>query len=323
MKKISKYKIDNGILIALILFAIISVLTIYSAQNLLNQSFSNLYLKQIMWYAVGFLLSYFIIFIGNDFFIKNAKIFYIIGIISLILVLIFGKEINYAKCWFVLPGIGNVQPSEFMKIILIITLANVINKFREEYDNPTLKEEFLFLLKIMIIVLVPSILTFLQPDTGVVLIYLLITFIMLFISGIRLRWFLIIISILLLSVGSVLVIYFLDTDLFIKIFGSSFFLRVDRLLDWSSGSGYQLGNGMTAIGSSGLFGSGFAKTPIYFPEPQTDFIFAVYSSNFGFVGSTALILLIIYFDIKLIVISLNNNKTINKYLIAGILGMLI
>ena len=61
MKKISKYKIDNGILIALILFAIISVLTIYSAQNLLNQSFSNLYLKQIMWYAVGFLLSYFII----------------------------------------------------------------------------------------------------------------------------------------------------------------------------------------------------------------------------------------------------------------------
>lgn len=323
MKKISKYKIDNGILIALILFAIISVLTIYSAQNLLNQSFSNLYLKQIMWYAVGFLLSYFIIFIGNDFFIKNAKIFYIIGIISLILVLIFGKEINYAKCWFVLPGIGNVQPSEFMKIILIITLANVINKFREEYDNPTLKEEFLFLLKIMIIVLVPSILTFLQPDTGVVLIYLLITFIMLFISGIRLRWFLIIISILLLSVGSVLVIYFLDTDLFIKIFGSSFFLRVDRLLDWSSGSGYQLGNGMTAIGSSGLFGSGFAKTPIYFPEPQTDFIFAVYSSNFGFVGSTALILLIIYFDIKLIVISLNNNKNINKYLIAGILGMLI
>ena len=323
MKNISKYKIDNGILIALILFAIISVLTIYSAQNLLNQSFSNLYLKQIMWYAVGFLLSYFIIFIGNDFFIKNAKIFYIIGIISLILVLIFGKEINYAKCWFVLPGIGNVQPSEFMKIILIITLANVINKFREEYDNPTLKEEFLFLLKIMIIVLVPSILTFLQPDTGVVLIYLLITFIMLFISGIRLRWFLIIISILLLSVGSVLVIYFLDTDLFIKIFGSSFFLRVDRLLDWSSGSGYQLGNGMTAIGSSGLFGSGFAKTHIYFPEPQTDFIFAVYSSNFGFVGSTALILLIIYFDIKLIVISLNNNKNINKYLIAGILGMLI
>ena len=151
MKKISKYKIDNGILIALILFAIISVLTIYSAQNLLNQSFSNLYLKQIMWYAVGFLLSYFIIFIGNDFFIKNAKIFYIIGIISLILVLIFGKEINYAKCWFVLPGIGNVQPSEFMKIILIITLANVINKFREEYDNPTLKEEFLFLLKIMMV----------------------------------------------------------------------------------------------------------------------------------------------------------------------------
>lgn len=323
MKKISKYKVDNGILIALIAFAIISVLTIFSAQNLLDSSFNNLYLKQIMWYSVGFLLAYFIIFIGNDFFIKNAKIFYIIGIISLILVLIFGKEINYAKCWFVIPGIGNVQPSEFMKIILIITLSNIINKFREEYTNPTVKEEFIFLLKVMLIVLIPSILTFLQPDTGVVLIYLLITFIMLFISGIRLRWFLLIISILLLLVGSVLVVYFIDTDLFIKIFGSSFFLRVDRLLDWSSGSGYQLKNGMTAIGSSGLFGSGFNKTPIYFPEPQTDFIFAVFSSNFGFVGSVLLILLIIYFDIKLIIISLNNSKNINKYIIAGILGMLI
>ena len=323
MKKISKYKIDNGILIALILFAIISVLTIFSAQSLLDSSYHNLYLKQIMWYAIGFLLSYFIIFIGNDFFIKNAKIFYVIGIISLILVLIFGKEINYAKCWFVIPGIGNFQPSEFMKIILIITLSNMINNFREKYKEPSLKEEFIFLLKILGIVLIPSVLTFLQPDTGVVLIYLLITFIMLFISGIRYRWFIILISIIIVSVGSVLIIYFLNTDLFIKIFGTSFFLRVDRLLDWSNGSGYQLENGMTAIGSSGLFGNGFAKTPIYFPEPQTDFIFAVYASNFGLIGSIALITLIIYFDIKLVMISLNCNNNINKYLIAGILGMLI
>lgn len=65
----------------------------------------------------------------------------------------------------------------------------MISKFNEEYPNPSIKEEFVFLLKIAIIVLIPSILTFLQPDTGVVLIYLLITFVMLFISGIRYRWF--------------------------------------------------------------------------------------------------------------------------------------
>ena len=323
MKNISKYKIDNSLLIVIIIFAIISVISIFSAQSLLSSSYSNLYIKQIMWFGVGFILAYFIMFIGNNFFLKNYKLLYIIGIISLILVLIIGKEINYAKCWFVIPGIGNFQPSEFMKIILIITLANMINKFHEDYNNPTVKQEFIFLLKIIFIVFIPSLLTFLQPDTGVVLIYLLITTVMLFISGIRYRWFLILITILLATVGSVLLIYFINTDLFIKIFGTDFFLRVDRLLDWSSGSGYQLGNGLTAIGSSGIFGHGFNHTPIYIPEPQTDFIFAVFTSNFGLIGAILLIGLILFFDIKLILIAINSSKNINKYLISGIIGMLI
>ena len=323
LKNISKYKIDNGILISLIIFAIISIFTIWSSQSLLGDSFNNLYIRQIMWYGVGFILAYFIMFIGNNLIIKNAKILYIIGVISLILVLFFGKEINYAKCWFVIPGIGNVQPSEFMKIILIVMLANMTQKFHEKYDKPTVGEEFIFLIKVLIMVLIPSILTFMQPDTGVVLIYLLITMIMLFISGIRYRWFILLGTILLLTVGTILVVYFINTDLFIKIFGTDFFLRVDRLLDWSSGSGYQLENGLTAIGSSGLFGHGFNHTPIYFPEPQTDFIFAVFASNFGLIGSIILIGLIIYFDVKLILIAINSDKFINKYLIAGIIGMLI
>ena len=323
MKNISKYKIDNSLLVIIVVFAIISVLSIFSAQHLLSDAYNNLYIKQIMWFGVGFILAYFIMFIGNNILLKNYKILYIIGIISLILVLIFGKEINYAKCWFVIPGLGNVQPSEFMKIIIIITLANMINKFHEDYNNPSVRQEFIFLMKIIFIVLIPSILTFLQPDTGVVLIYLLITAVMLFVSGIRYRWFVILFSILLFSIGSVLIIYFINTDLFIKIFGTDFFLRVDRLLDWSSGSGYQLENGLTAIGSSGLFGHGFNHTPIYIPEPQTDFIFAVFTSNFGLIGAILLIGLILFFDIKLIIIAINSSKNINKYIISGIIGMLI
>ena len=323
MKNISKYKIDNSILVVLIVFAIISIISIWSAQQLLGPSFNDLYIKQIMWFIGGFILAYFIMFVGNNFFLKNYKLLYIIGVLSLILVLIFGKEINYAKCWFVIPGIGNVQPSEFMKIILIITLANMINKFHEDNYSPTLKQEFLFLIKIAIIVFIPSILTFLQPDTGVVLIYLLITIVMLFVSGIRYRWFVILIAILAATVGSILLIYFVNTDLFIKLFGTDFFLRIDRLLDWSSGSGFQLEKGMTAIGSSGLFGHGIGNTPIYFPEPQTDFIFAVFTSNFGIIGAIALIGLIIFFDVKLILIAMNSGKNINKYLISGIIGMLI
>ena len=199
----------------------------------------------------------------------------------------------------------------------------MIHKFNEDFQNPTLKEEFYFLIKIGIIVLIPSILTFLQPDTGVVLIYLLITIVMLFIGGIRYRWFIILFSVLALAIASVLTIYFIDTDLFVNIFGTDFFLRVDRLLDWSNKSGYQLENGISAIGSGGFFGNGFNQTPIYFPEPQTDFIFAVYASNFGFLGSTLLLILIIFFDIKLILTALKSKNEINKYIIAGIVGMLI
>ena len=319
--KLKDFKIDKWLLIIVILFSIISTLTIGSAQILINRT--DLMTKQIMWYAIGFVLIFIVMKIKNDFFIKYTWIFYIIGIILLGLLLIFGTPVNNAKCWFTIPGIGTFQPSEFVKIILIITLATMINKFNTEYKNPRCIDEFIFIIKIIFIILIPSLLTFLQPDTGVVLIYLLITFIMLFISGIRYRWFVLAITLLVLVIGSVVTIYFIDKDLFIKIFGTSFFLRIDRLLDWSSSSGYQLENGLAAIGSGGILGYGINNTPIYFPEPQTDFIFAVYASNFGFIGSSILILLIAIFDIKLILLALKTKKNINKYIISGILGMLI
>lgn len=322
MRSISKYKIDISILICIILFAIISIISIGSAQKLLSDEV-NLVIKQIIWYIVGFGLIALISFIGNKFLYKNAWILYIVGVLSLILVLIFGAEINNARCWFKIPGIGNLQPSEFMKIILIIVLGRIINDFKEKYNDPTIKQEFIFLIKVCIVVGIPSVLTFLQPDTGVVLIYLLITFIMLFISGIRYRWFLLVLGIFGVAVGFVLLTYFLNNDLFIKIFGSSFFLRVDRLLDWSSGSGYQLENGITAIGSGGLLGYGLNNTPIYFPEPQTDFIFAVFSNNFGFIGSMVLIGLIAFFDLRLVRLAIESPSNTNKYIIGGIIGMLI
>jgi len=322
VKNASKYKVDISIILCIILFAIISVVTIGSAEKLLTDS-NNLMFKQSIWYIVGFIFAGIILFLGNHLLYKNSWFLYIFGVSLLILVLIFGKEINHAKCWFQIPGIGTFQPSEFMKIILIITLARMINKFKIKYNNPTILQEFKFLLKIGIVVGIPSILTFLEPDTGVVLIYLLITIVMLFIAGIRYRWFGIVFGICLGFVGIVLITYFINNDLFINIFGSSFFLRVDRLLDWSSGSGYQLENGITSIGSGGLIGYGINNTPIYFPEPQTDFIFAVFANNFGFIGSIILIGLICYFDLRLVKLAIESPNNINKYVISGIIGMLI
>ncbi len=323
MKNVSKYKVDKFILIPMFLFVIISLLTIHSSQKLLPSFMNNLYIKQLLWYVLGFIIAYFIMFIGNNYIYRNIWFIYIIGVLSLLGLLLFAEPINDARCWFTIPGIGTIQPSEFMKIILIITLAKMVNKFNDDFANPTVKEEFIFLLKIATIVFIPSILTFLQPDTGVVLIYLIITIVILFISGIRYRWFAILFGSLAILIGFVLLVYFINTDMFINLFGTNFFLRVDRLLDWSSKTGYQLENGLSAIGAGGFFGNGLGNTPIYFPEPQTDFIFAVYANNFGFIGSIFLIGLIIFFDTYLISVAINTNKNINKYVIAGIVGMLL
>lgn len=323
MKKISKYKVDPYILIILAIFAVISVVTISSAETMLNSDMSGLFIKQALWYGLGFALAYFIMFIGNDWIYKNIWIFYGIGILLLISLLLFADPINNARCWFTIPEVGTVQPSEFMKIILIITIATLIHNFNEDNPNPSIKEEFMFLVKIGIVVLIPSALTFLQPDTGVVLIYLIIAFVMLFVSGIRYRWFVIAFGVIAAALASVMIVYFLSNDLFIKLFGTDFFLRVDRLLDWSDKSGFQLENGMSAIGAGGMIGAGLKQTPVYFPEPQTDFIFAVFASNFGFLGTAVLLGLIVFFDIRIIMIALKNDNNINKYVAAGIIGMLI
>ena len=85
----------------------------------------------------------------------------------------------------------------------------------------------------------------------------------------------------------------------------------------------QLENSIAAIGSAGLFGHGFNKTPIYFPESSTDFIFAVFASNFGLIGVIILLGIIIFFDLNIYFLKDKKIEDTNKYIIAGILGMLL
>ena len=146
---------------------------------------------------------------------------------------------------------------------------------------------------------------------------------MLFVSGIRYRWFVFAFGFLAIVIGVILATYLLNQEMFIKIFGIDFFYRIDRLLDWKSGSGMQLENSLMAIGSGGLFGKGFGKTPIYFPEPQTDFIFAVFASNYGLFGSIILIAILVFLDVKIINLGIKSVNNTNKYAIAGIVGMLL
>ena len=104
--------------------------------------FQNYWMKQIIWYVIGFGLAYFMMFLGNKFLYNNAWWFYIVGVISLLLVLFIGKEINSAKCWFQIKYIGSIQPSEFMKVFLIIILSRLIRDFNDQYSNPSVNAEY-------------------------------------------------------------------------------------------------------------------------------------------------------------------------------------
>lgn len=315
-----KINLDKTLILYVSIFAIISLISIYSASMYLSKTLGNLVLKQAMWYAVGTLFIFIIYKLKISFFIKISPYIYLFNVILLLGLLFVGPVINGSRCWYIIEGIGSFQPSEFMKISLVLIEAYIIDKFSSKEKNA--KNEFKLIALIFIVFLIPSILTFLEPDTGAVIIYFIITLLMLFISGIRLRWFIIGISMLIIIVASFLAFFFLKQDMFIKIFGSDFFYRIDRVINWQNGSGMQLENSLAAIGSSGILGHGFNKTPLYFPEAGTDFIFSVYASNFGLIGSCIFILLVVLFDIHLIKVGMSS-KSIYKYIISGILGIFI
>ena len=321
--KLEKVTWNINLIICLFLFMIISVITIYSAQTYLSPSLGNLSLKQLIWYLIGIIIILITVRIGHENIYKHSKFLYLIGNVLLLLLLFFATPINNSKCWFIIPGIGSFQPSEFMKIFLIVIVGVTVSRSLEDKKSLSLKDELILILKVIILFLIPSILTFLEPDTGVVMIYFIICISILFLSTIRKLWFIISLGILILLLGGFLYLYFCNQNTFVDIFGTDLFYRIDRLLDWKNGTGMQLENSLTAIGSSGILGHGFNKTPIYFPESGTDFIFAVYSSNFGLLGSIILVFLIIYFDLTLIKIAKKAKNNTDKFVVIGITCMLI
>lgn len=316
-----KEKTKYEIIIPLIIFFVISVISIFSASLSINSK--QIVTKQVIWYLIGFIILIITPKKIINKIIDNSFIFYLIGNAFLLLLLIFGTEVNGSKCWFILPGIGSFQPSEFMKLILILTNAKIFNIFDLRYKKRSMKEDIKLFFIILLITLIPSILTFLEPDTGMVIIYFLISFIMLFVYGIRKSIFIILILIMIISSSVFLYFYFNYQDNFINIFGTSFFYRVDRLLDWSNKSGMQLTNALAAIKAAGLFGFGVGNTPIYIPEPHTDFIFSVFASNFGLTGTLILIITIIIFDVGLLKAANNTNDKSKKYIIIGFVSMIL
>lgn len=308
------------IIICLVLFFFISIISIYSSSFILSSEYKYLYIKQLLWYLLGFIVIFILYKKKKGFFYKYDKIMYFSGIFLLILVLFIGTETNGAKAWFYIPQIGSFQPSEFMKIFLIITLAKELDKYKKL--KRTFKNEFLIIIRCFLITLLPSVLTFLEPDTGNVIIFFVILIVMLFIYGIRYRWFIISIVLIGSCLSIFLYLYFYKPNLFIDLFGTNFFYRMDRLLEWKNKEGMQLENALAATGSAYLYGFGLTKTPIYIPEAQTDFIISIFFCNFGYVASIFILLLLVFFDISIILETMKQNIR-DKYLYTGIISIIL
>lgn len=317
-----KTKNYNILIITCFLFMIsIGILSIYSASVLIGTSYSNLYIKQITSIITGIIIMIFLIIIGNEKILKYSKVAYITSIFLLTITLFIGKEINGSKCWLTLGGI-TFQPSEFMKISLILLLSEIIEKYHFKNKRNT-KEELKLIITTLIITLIPSFLVFIEPDTGSVIMYILIWLTLLFISPLRSRWFIILLTFITLIFTTFIITYIFYQDTLINIFGSSIFYRIDRILNWQISEGMQLENSLIAIGTGGFKGTGLTNTPIYIPEAYSDFIFPIYANNFGLIGVATLISIIIIFNLISINKIINTSKTVEKYLITGVIITLI
>ena len=308
---------NKNFIYILIIFFIISINSIYSFTTFLGKNAYSLVIKQSIFYLIGIIIILVLLKIKPEKILKYSTLIYMINILLLILVLVIGTEVNGTKAWFSIPIIGTFQPSEFMKIGLILMLAKTIDNQKIK----TIKDEIILISKVLIITIIPSIITFLEPDTGAVLIYFIIAFIMLFISKIRIRWFIILFTLLGIIIGLLFYTYVFQQDLFIKIFENSMFYRFDRIFDWQKSSGMQLENSLISIGSSGYIGKGISNILLYFPEGHTDFIFSSFASIYGLIGMMILIGTIIWFDITIINTKAKNNS--HKYIIIGTIGALL
>lgn len=292
-----------------VFFAFISVITLLSASSILPSNLSNIYLKQIVFYIGCLLVLSF--YKSNKLFFKNIKLIYVISIVSLLSLLLFAKPINNSKCWFQIPFIGSIQPSEFVKIIIIVYVAIILtSKVRHKF------------FKISLVLLIPSFLTYLQPDTGLVIIYFISVSAMLFCYLKKCKVFIYIGIILAVILGIIIFLYYQNQEFLVRIFGTSIFLRIERLINWSNQEGFQLNNALIAMGSNGI-NFNFKNIKFYYPEAHTDFIFASFAASFGLIPALMLILAIVLFDCYLFNLCFKLKNERDKLIVIGFCAILV
>jgi len=248
------------------------------------------WVKQLIGLAIGIVAMLAIAFTDYRKLLNLAPAFYIFGLILLVIVLVpgVGLKINGQRCWLKVPGIGQFQPSEFVKVTTAMMLARYFGKNRIEVLR--LKEMVVGGL----ILALPIGLILLEPDVGSVLTYMPILAVVLFLSAIRLR---LVVAAALLAVIMIPAAYIIGVKTgAVKGYQQE---RINVILDPENadrrGIGYHTWQSILTVGEGGLLGSHssaeYSQSGLKFlPEPHTDFIYAVTAENSGFVGCVLVLL---------------------------------
>ena len=322
-------RIDYTLVFILFLLCISSCIAIYSAMTT-GQYTENFLVKQIFWYAVGVGIIAAVITLDSDQLIKISWYAYGFGLFLLLLLIIAPESIvpvrNGAKSWFVIPAIGSIQPSEFMKVFLIIGLAKTISSHHPKFIIKTIKTDLWLLIKLGIVTMVPLALVMQQPDLGTSMVFLAIMLGMMFISGISWKILLPIVSAV-ASIGSLILYLVLKQPDFLEKYLGVKEYQFGRIYSWldpynySSTTGFQLTKSLLAIGSGQTTGKGIGSREVYLPESHSDFIFSVIGEEFGFVGSSILISLFFLLIYHLTKTGMYTKNRFYTYLCVGVISM--
>lgn len=287
----SREQFDWPLLIAVAIIAIAGVVNLYSATSPYHESagrsaLADVYVKQVYWLVVGGLLGVLVAIVDYRNFERLAYIAYGVGIALLVVLFVLasdpgrGVSIRGAARWIEL-GSFSFQPSEFMKVVLILAVA----RFLSEAQRPEARS--LTDLAVPIgLCLLPATLVAVQPDLGTAMVYALTVVSMLAMTRIKVKS---LVSFALLSGGgSVFLWHFYLYD-----------YQKNRLLSFidpesdKSDTGWHALQSRTAIGNGGLWGEGFKEGTQnqfgYLPDQYSDFPFAVFAEDWGFIGCVLLL----------------------------------
>jgi len=302
--------VDYFLVIPVILLAVIGLFVLQKVLSTGYKDYPGNYYRQIVATVVGVLVAVILSAIDNHFMGIVGKVIYVGSILLLILVPIDGYSLAWkwgADSWLNLPVIGNFQPSELAKIGIVMVGSEIFEKMKtKEYS---LIKGFIFL---GIVYAVPLLLILSQPDFGTAMVIVFAFVCMLFVWGLRYRYFVLAISSVIVIVIPLVWTFYLET------------YQKDRILslvfEGSDPRGeYNLVQSKTAIMSGGLTGN-HTGILTQVPVKESDFIFAAISEHMGFIGTTAVILLSFFFLVRCMYVASRASTPSNSYVIVGLTG---